>query len=82
MAQTVAAAIDTGLAGWSIEDFSERADEPIYDGSLAMALVAAAAQAVHPGSRRLVLTARARKSLARPGRPRRDERLPFRSRGT
>jgi len=63
VAQTVAAAIDAGLAGCSIEDFTGRADEPIYDRSLAAARVAAAAQAAHSGEQRLVLTARAENHL-------------------
>jgi 2-methylisocitrate lyase-like PEP mutase family enzyme len=63
VAQTVAAAIGAGLAGCSIEDFTGRTDEPIYDSSLAVARVAAAAEAAHTGSRRLVLTARAENHL-------------------
>jgi 2-methylisocitrate lyase-like PEP mutase family enzyme len=63
VAQTVTAAIDAGLAGCSIEDFTGRADDPIYDTSLAVARVAAAAQAAHSGPRRLVLTARAENHL-------------------
>ena len=59
VAATVAAAIRAGLAGCSIEDFSGRDDAPIYDASLAVERVAAAAEAAHSGSRRLVLTARA-----------------------
>jgi 2-methylisocitrate lyase-like PEP mutase family enzyme len=63
VADTVAAAIDAGLAGCSIEDFTGRADEPIYDVALAAARVAAAADAAHSGQRRLVLTARAENHL-------------------
>jgi 2-methylisocitrate lyase-like PEP mutase family enzyme len=59
VAATVTAAIEAGLAGCSIEDFSGRDDAPIYDGSLAAERVAAAAEAAHSGPRRLVLTARA-----------------------
>ena len=59
VAATVTAAIGAGLAGCSIEDFSGRDDAPIYDASLAVERVAAAAEAAHSGSRRLVLTARA-----------------------
>jgi len=55
----VTAAIEAGLAGCSIEDFSGRDDSPIYDRSLAAERVAAAAEAAHSGPRRLVLTARA-----------------------
>jgi 2-methylisocitrate lyase-like PEP mutase family enzyme len=55
---TVAAAAALGLAGCSIEDFTGRADQPIYPIGLATDGVAAAARAAHsePG---LVLTARA-----------------------
>jgi 2-methylisocitrate lyase-like PEP mutase family enzyme len=59
VAATVTAAIEAGLAGCSIEDFSGRDDPRIYDGSLAAERVAAAAEAAHSGPRRLVLTARA-----------------------
>ena len=59
VAGTVTAAIEAGLAGCSIEDYSGRDDAPIYDGSLAAERVAAAAEAAHSGPRRLVLTARA-----------------------
>ena len=59
VAATVTAAVEAGLAGCSIEDFSGRDDAPIYDSSLAAERVAAAAEAAHSGPRRLVLTARA-----------------------
>jgi len=59
VADTVALAADTGLAGCSIEDYSGRAEDPIYPLQLAVERVAAAAQAAHAGPRRLVLTARA-----------------------
>lgn len=55
---TVRLALDTGLAGCSIEDYSG-ADDRIYDAGLAAARVEAAADAAHGGPRRLVLTARA-----------------------
>jgi 2-methylisocitrate lyase-like PEP mutase family enzyme len=63
VAGTVAAAIDAGLAGCSIEDFTGRADEPIYDAGLAAERIAAAAEAAHSGRRKLVLTARAENHL-------------------
>jgi 2-methylisocitrate lyase-like PEP mutase family enzyme len=63
VADTVAAAIDAGLAGCSIEDYTGRVDEPIYDAALAVARVAAAAEAAHSGPRQLVLTARAENHL-------------------
>ncbi len=63
VAGTVAAAIDAGLAGCSIEDFTGRADDPVYEMSHAVARVAAAAEAAHAGPRGLVLTARAENHL-------------------
>jgi 2-methylisocitrate lyase-like PEP mutase family enzyme len=63
VAATVAAAIEAGLAGCSIEDFTGRADEPFYEAGLAAERVAAAAEAAHAGPRRLVLTARAENHL-------------------
>jgi 2-methylisocitrate lyase-like PEP mutase family enzyme len=63
VADTVAAAIAAGLAGCSIEDFTGRAGEPIYDVALAADRVAAAAAAAHAGPRQLVLTARAENHL-------------------
>ena len=59
VAETVASAIDVGLAGCSIEDYAGRADDTIYDRGLAIERVAAAAEAAHGGPQRLVLTARA-----------------------
>jgi 2-methylisocitrate lyase-like PEP mutase family enzyme len=56
VAETVRLALDAGLAGCSIEDFG---GGDIYDAGLAVERVAAAAQAAHSRSRRLVLTARA-----------------------
>ena len=61
VAETVTLAIATGLAGCSVEDYSRREDEPIYDISLAAERVAAAAEAAHAGS--FVLTARAENYL-------------------
>jgi 2-methylisocitrate lyase-like PEP mutase family enzyme len=63
VAATVTAAAAAGLAGCSIEDFSGRADKPIYDISLATERIAAAAQAAHAGPQRLVLTGRAENYL-------------------
>jgi 2-methylisocitrate lyase-like PEP mutase family enzyme len=59
VAATVTAAIETGLAGCSIEDYSGPADDSIYDAGLAAERVAAAAEAAHGGPVHLVLTARA-----------------------
>lgn len=63
VAALVRDAIGTGLAGCSIEDFTGRADDPIYDPKLAAERVAAAAEAAHGGAHRLVLTARAENHL-------------------
>jgi 2-methylisocitrate lyase-like PEP mutase family enzyme len=59
VAETVRLALDTGLAGCSIEDSTGRPDDPIYDAGLAAERVAVAAEAAHTGPGRLVLTARA-----------------------
>ena len=63
VARTVALAAQTGLAGCSVEDFSGRRDEPIYDIGLAAERVAAAAEAAHNAPAGLVLTARAENFL-------------------
>ena len=67
VARTVVLAVEAGLAGCSIEDFTGREDEPIYDSGLAAERVAAAAEAAHAGPVHLVLTARAENYLH--GRP-------------
>lgn len=59
VADTVAGALDAGLAGCSIEDYAGRADDTIYDRGLAVERVAAAAEIAHAGPVHLVLTARA-----------------------
>ncbi|MCU1351819.1 MAG: hypothetical protein JWM05_1028 [Acidimicrobiales bacterium] len=59
VAETVRLACATGLAGCSIEDYTGRRDEPIYDLGLATERIAAAAEAAHGGPTQLVLTARA-----------------------
>jgi 2-methylisocitrate lyase-like PEP mutase family enzyme len=63
VAETVRLAIDAGLAGCSIEDSSGDREAPIYEASLAIERVAAAAQAAHAGPVHLVLTARAENYL-------------------
>ncbi len=55
-AKTVGLAVDAGLAGCSIEDWS---GEEIYDLDMAVARVEAAAAAAHDAGRRFVLTGRA-----------------------
>jgi 2-methylisocitrate lyase-like PEP mutase family enzyme len=59
VAETIALAAETGLAGCSVEDYSGRANDDIYDAGLAAERVAAATEAAHAGPVRLVLTARA-----------------------
>jgi 2-methylisocitrate lyase-like PEP mutase family enzyme len=67
VAETIRLAAGTGLAGCSVEDFTGREDDPIYDAGLAVERVAAAAEAAHDGPVRLVLTARSENFLH--GRP-------------
>jgi 2-methylisocitrate lyase-like PEP mutase family enzyme len=59
VAQTVRLALDAGLAGCSVEDYSGPESDTIYDAGLAAERVAAAAEAAHSGPRTLVLTGRA-----------------------
>ena len=63
VAGTIAAAIGAGLAGGSVEDFTRRRDEPIYELALATERVRAAAEAAHSGPVPFVLTARAENYL-------------------
>jgi 2-methylisocitrate lyase-like PEP mutase family enzyme len=63
VAQTVHLAVGAGLAGCSVEDYANRADDPIYDATLAAERVAAAAEAAHAGPVHMVLTARAENYL-------------------
>ena len=49
VAETVALAIEAGLTGCSLEDFTRDEDKPIYDLPLAAARVAAAAEAAATG---------------------------------
>ena len=63
VAETVRRAIDAGLAGASIEDYSGRDEAPIFDIDHAAERVAAAAEVARGGASRLVLTARAENHL-------------------
>jgi 2-methylisocitrate lyase-like PEP mutase family enzyme len=63
VADTIEGAIAVGLAGCSVEDFTGRPDDPIYDAGLATARVEAAVEAAHRGPVHLVLTARAENYL-------------------
>jgi 2-methylisocitrate lyase-like PEP mutase family enzyme len=64
---TMLTALSTGLVGCSIEDYSGRDDDPIYDAKLAAERVEAAVSIAHRGPVRMVLTARAENYLH--GRP-------------
>lgn len=59
VAETVKLALEAGLAGCSIEDYSGNERAPIYELREAGERVAAAAEAAHGDGERLVLTARA-----------------------
>jgi 2-methylisocitrate lyase-like PEP mutase family enzyme len=61
VAETIRAAIQAGLAGCCIEDATGRADEPIYEPSLAAERIAAGAEAM--GDNPFVLVARAENFL-------------------
>jgi 2-methylisocitrate lyase-like PEP mutase family enzyme len=64
VATTVQSAVEVGLAGCSIEDFTTRADPALYEIDQARERVAAAAEAAHRGrGPGLVLTARAENYL-------------------
>ena len=63
VAATITAAIGTGLAGGSVEDFSGESDQPIYELAHAADRVRAAAEAAHSGENSFVLTARAENYL-------------------
>jgi 2-methylisocitrate lyase-like PEP mutase family enzyme len=67
VAGTAAAAVSIGLAGFSIEDYTGREDDPIYSVPAAAERVAAAAEAAHRGDAHVVLTGRAENYLH--GRP-------------
>jgi 2-methylisocitrate lyase-like PEP mutase family enzyme len=67
VADTLALALEAGLAGCSVEDFTGQEDDPIYDAGLAAERVRAAAEVAHRGPVHLVLTARAENYLH--GRP-------------
>jgi 2-methylisocitrate lyase-like PEP mutase family enzyme len=58
VAETIRAAAATGLAGCSIEDHTNRRDDPIFDFGLAVERIAAAVEAVRDLPDDFVLTAR------------------------
>jgi len=59
VAETIGLAVEAGLAGCSVEDYSGGEDARIYGLEFARERVAAAAEVAHSGPVRLVLTARA-----------------------
>jgi 2-methylisocitrate lyase-like PEP mutase family enzyme len=63
VAETIGLALETGLAGFSIEDSTGRPESPVYEVSEAAERVAAAAEVAHGGDVHLVLTARAENHL-------------------
>jgi 2-methylisocitrate lyase-like PEP mutase family enzyme len=63
VAQTARGAVQVGLAGFSIEDYTGDDASPIYDVDRAAERVAAAAEAAHRGPARLVLTGRCENHL-------------------
>jgi 2-methylisocitrate lyase-like PEP mutase family enzyme len=67
VAETAAGAVAAGLAGFSIEDFSGRPEDPIYELERAAELVGVAAEVAHGATAHVVVTARAENFLH--GRP-------------
>jgi 2-methylisocitrate lyase-like PEP mutase family enzyme len=63
VAETLRLAIQVGLAGASVEDFSGREEDPIYAVKLAAERIEAAAEVAREGPVPLVLTARAENYL-------------------
>ncbi len=59
VAETIAGAVDAGLAGCSVEDYAGHSDDRIYDIGHAAERVAAAVEVAHAGPVHLVVTARA-----------------------
>lgn len=67
VAETIRLAVEVGLAGCSVEDFTGRDDDPIYGLAAAAERITAAAEAAHSGPVPFVLTGRAENYLH--GRP-------------
>jgi 2-methylisocitrate lyase-like PEP mutase family enzyme len=63
VAETARRAVQVGLAGFSIEDYSGDDDNPIYGVDEAAERVRAAAEAAHAGRARLVVTGRCENHL-------------------
>ncbi|MEC5318706.1 isocitrate lyase/phosphoenolpyruvate mutase family protein [Brenneria populi subsp. brevivirga] len=73
VAETIRAAAAVGLAGGSIEDYTGRAERPIYDFHLAVERIQAAAEARDRLARDFVLTARCENYLW--GKPHLDDTI-------
>jgi 2-methylisocitrate lyase-like PEP mutase family enzyme len=73
VAANVALAVDTGIAGLSIEDYSGRPENGLYDFTLAVERVAAAREAIDRSGSGVVLTARSEGFIR--GRPDMDETI-------
>ena len=67
VAQTARDAIDAGVAGFSVEDFTGNDEDPIYALDLAAERVRAAVEVAHGDAMRIVVTARAENYIH--GRP-------------
>jgi 2-methylisocitrate lyase-like PEP mutase family enzyme len=63
VAATAGAALAAGVAGFSVEDFTGKADDPIYELALSAERVQAAVEVAHGGPVRAVVTARAENYL-------------------
>ncbi|MFC7496800.1 MULTISPECIES: isocitrate lyase/PEP mutase family protein [unclassified Nocardioides] len=73
VAANVTMAVDTGIAGLSIEDSSGDPEHPLYDFELAVERVGAARQAIDESGTRVVLTGRSEGFVC--GRPDIDETI-------
>lgn len=73
VAETIGAAAQVGLAGCSIEDYTNRKDDPIFDFGLAVERIEAAAQACRALPHDFVLTARCENFMC--GRPDLDDTI-------
>ena len=71
VAENVTLCIETGIAGLSIEDFTGREDDPLYDFDLALERVRAAREAIDKAGGDVVFTARTEGFIH--GRPDLDE---------
>jgi 2-methylisocitrate lyase-like PEP mutase family enzyme len=73
VAQSVRLAIDTGIAGLSIEDYPGSPDRPLYDIAMAAERIAAARAAIDASGEDVLLTGRAEGFIR--GRPDLDETI-------